>query len=68
MTERQWVELEFRDGKRTVPDHIAALLAGIETHRLTYDEALDAGNRKIESDFINAQRDRILEAHFRELR
>lgn len=66
--ERQWAEYEFRDGKRLVPDYIATLLAGIETHRLTYEEAIDAANRKAEADFVNAQQDRILAAHFRELR
>jgi len=62
------VELEFRDGKRVVPDYIAALLAGIETFRLTYEEAIAEANKKSEADFINAQQDRILAAHFRELR
>lgn len=62
------MELEFRDGKRVVPDYIAALLAGVETFRLTYEEAIDTANKKSEADFINAQQDRILAAHFRELR
>jgi hypothetical protein len=62
------VELEFRDGKRVVPDYIAALLAGIETFRLTYEEAIAEANKRAEADFINAQQDRILAAHFRELR
>jgi hypothetical protein len=62
------VELEFRDGKRVVPDYIAALLAGVETFRLTYEEAIEEANKKSEADFINAQQDRILAAHFRELR
>jgi hypothetical protein len=67
----QWdepVELEFRDGKRTVPPYIASLLAGIETYRLTYDEAIAAANKKLESDFINAQQDKVLAAHFKEPR
>jgi hypothetical protein len=62
------VELEFRDGKRTVPPYIASLLAGIETYRLTYDEAIAAANKKLESDFINAQQDKVLAAHFKEPR
>ena len=62
------MELEFRDGKRVVPDYIAALLAGIETFRLTYEEAIAEANKRAEADFINAQQDRILAAHFRELR
>jgi hypothetical protein len=61
-------ELEFRDGKRTVPPYIAHLLTGIETYRLTYDEAIAAANKKLESDFINAQQDKILAAHFKEPR
>lgn len=64
----EWIEYEFRDGKRLVPAYISNLLAGIETHRLTYEEAIETANRKIESDFLNAQQDRILAAHFRELR
>jgi hypothetical protein len=64
----QWSEIEFRDGKRLVPGYIASLLTGIETHRLTYDEAIGEANRRSESDFLNAQQDRVLAAHFRELR
>ena len=61
-------EIEFRDGKRTVPAYIALILKGIETYRLTYDEAITAANKKIEADFINAQQDTILAAHFKEPR
>jgi len=66
--ERQWSEIEFRDGKRLVPDYIGVLLSGIETHRLTYEEAIAAANQKVETDFLNAQQDRILAAHFKEPR
>jgi len=62
------VEVEFRDGKRMVPPYIGSLLSGIETYRLTYDEAIAVANKKIESDFINAQQDKILAAHFKEPR
>lgn len=65
---KQWTDIEFRDGHRTVPDYIAVLLTGIETHRLTYEEAILAGNRKAEADYLNAQQGRVLEAHFREYR
>jgi hypothetical protein len=61
-------EIEFREGKRQVPEYIAALLRDIPTHRLTYDEAIEFANRRMEADYINAQRDRVLAAHFRELR
>ena len=68
MPEREWAEYEFRDGKRLVPDYIGALLSGIETHRLTYEEAITVANQKVETDFLNAQQDRILAAHFKEPR
>lgn len=64
----QFREIEFRDGKRLVPDYLGDLMAGIETHRLTFDEAILEANKRSESDFLNAQRDRVLAAHFRELR
>ncbi len=61
-------ELEFRDGKRFVPEYLAALMADLETHRMTYTEAVAAANRKTEADWLNAQRESLLVAHFRELR
>jgi len=59
-------EIEFRDGKKVVPGYIVDFLRGIECHRLTFDEAMLAANKKVESDFLNAQQDRVLAAHFRE--
>ena len=64
----RWAELEFRDGKRQVPDYLVVMMTGIETHRLTYDQAVDAANKKAESDLLNAQQDKVLAAHFKELR
>lgn len=68
MTDQPLVELDFRDGKRLVSAYIANLLAPVETYRLTYEEAMAAANKKIEEDFINAQQDRVLAAHFQEPR
>lgn len=64
----QPIELEFRDGKRPVPEYLAAIMAGLETHRMTYEEAVQTANRRMEADHLNAKRDEILAAHFRELR
>jgi hypothetical protein len=65
---RQSREMEFRDGKRQVPDYLAILMSGIETIRMTYEEAIQAGNKQAEETFLNAQQDKILAAHFREQR
>jgi hypothetical protein len=41
-------EIEFRDGHRLVPDHIARALAALETYQLTYEQAM----AKINSSFL----------------
>ena len=64
----QFREIEFRDGKRLVPDYLGVLMSGLQTHRMTYDEAVDTANKRMEADHLNAKRDEILAAHFRELR
>lgn len=65
---RQWKPLEFRDGFREVPDHLAALMTGIETFRLTYREALEKANNRQLADYLNKQQDVILRRHFEEKR
>jgi len=61
-------EVEFRDGKRLVPAHLAPFLERIETHRMTYEEAVVIVNKMMESDYLNAQGDSFVAAHFRENR
>lgn len=61
-------ELSFRDGKRMVPDHIAVWMEGIETYRLTYEEALTEMNRKTQTDYINRVGNRFVSQHFRGFR
>ena len=57
-------ELTFRDGKRTVPPHLADLMAGLDTVRYTYLEAIDAVNNRLARDFANSAYDRFVAAHF----
>lgn len=64
----EWRELEFRTGKRLVPPHLADMLVGIPTHRLTYEEAVEVANKRSEVDFLNAKQDAVIAAHFREHR
>lgn len=59
------IEMEFRDGKRVVPNHLAAALGQLETHRMTYQEALAKVNDQFTRDNLNAQMGSILSAHFR---
>ncbi len=60
------MQVEFRDGKREVPDHLAALMTDIETYRMTFEEARDAANRKALADLINARADKIVSEHLKE--
>jgi hypothetical protein len=54
------VELEFRDGKRYVPQYLADMMGGIETYRYTYEEARSLANNRLSDDFLNrAQRQAI---------
>lgn len=61
-------ELPFRDGKRWVLDHIADRMRGIETFRLTYEEALAESNKKSSRDYINAQGRDYISKHFKGFR
>jgi hypothetical protein len=57
-------EVEFRTGPREIPDHLADMMQGIETQRMTYEEAVDAANRKLTQTHVDKTVDRIIKAHF----
>lgn len=59
-------DMEFRDGVRSVPDHIEVVLGGIDTRRYTYREAVLAGNRKMLSDKVFRAQQDIIRSHFNE--
>lgn len=63
-------KVEFRDGERWVPPHVAFLLnqAGIEPHTLTYKEAIEQANQGlVKRRLADAQRD-VIANHFRQNR
>ena len=62
------VERVFRDGKRVVPEHVSAILGGMETDHLTYEEAMLIANKKLEADLLNERQADIIAAHFKERR
>ena len=57
-------EVEFRTGKREIPDYQADLMAGLKTHTMTYDQALQAMNRRLESNHVERIFDRVVAEHF----
>ena len=56
--------LEFRDGPRFVPDHVEQLMKGIETYRMSYDEAIAVANRRLLSDHVDRAVTKIKRDHF----
>lgn len=59
-------ELEFRDGKRLVPDHLADMMSSLPLHTLTYDDAVQKANWKLASDYADRAADRAVQSHFRQ--
>jgi hypothetical protein len=60
--------LEFRDGERDVVDHLAVLMAGMETHTMTYEQAVRATERKLLRDRLNEAQRKLVAGHMREYR
>ena len=61
------VEVEFRDGWKTVPDHVEAMLTGIETHKYTYDQAIRAAEKAMLEDHILKAQQSLIQTHFRKV-
>lgn len=60
-------EIEFRDGWRTVPDHVEAMLSGIETHRYTYEQAIRAADKAMLDDELLRAQQSLIQSHFRKV-
>jgi len=58
--------VEFRDGPREIPDHLADMMRGIQTTRLTLDEATDAANKQLERNVIDRVADTVIRNHGRD--
>lgn len=61
-------EVEFRDGKRLIPDHLADMMVDLPTHTMTHEEAIEKANWKLANDFLGRAQDRIVQSHFRDQR
>ncbi len=61
-------EVEFRDGVRTVPDHVRDMMVGLDTHKFTYEEATRLAEKKIVRDKLNGMQQDIIMRHFRNQR
>jgi hypothetical protein len=58
-------QVEFRDGVRTVPDHVRDLMVGLDTHKFTYEEASRLADKKMLRDRLNEIHGNVIARHFR---
>jgi len=57
--------VEFRDGSREIPDHLADLMKSFETYKITFEEARTLADARLVSDLLNKKQAEIISAHFR---
>ena len=57
------MKLRFRTGEREVPDQLAARMNGIDVRRMTFEEAIEAANKKEFADYVNKEQQAIIRDH-----
>lgn len=60
--------LEFRDGLREVPDHLADMMRGLDTYQLTYEQAQTQANQSLVRDRLNRVGEKVVSDHLRRYR
>ena len=60
-----WREVEFRGGKRIIPEHLAILMSTFETYKMTFDEAVAKANQKLLSDHLAEAQNRLVTDHLK---
>lgn len=60
-------DMAFRDGTRSVPDHVEAMIldANIETWKYTYAEAMDRANQHVIHERLGAAQRAMIREHFK---
>lgn len=58
-------QIEFRDGAREVPNHLAEMMNAFQTYRMTYEEATRKANERLTAEFLNRTQQTILNTHFK---
>jgi hypothetical protein len=61
-------ELPFLDGRRVVPEYLATLMAGIDTARYTYEQAVKMTNTGLADSQFSEARSKMVKRHFDEAR
>jgi hypothetical protein len=61
------MRVEFRDGEQEISDYLADLMVGLDTYRMTKEEAIKAANDKMMARHVNKAMDRIISDHMQRL-
>jgi hypothetical protein len=67
MTDDEYV-LEFRDGKRVVPDYLYPEMSQLETHRITYEQAVREADTARMNKWLGDQQHAAMVDHFSQRR
>ena len=57
-------ELEFRDGKFVVPEHLAILMGELDTTMFTYQQAVERVNSGMLTQHLGRVQQQTIERHF----
>ena len=57
--------VEFRTGEEEIADHLAEMMVGLDTFKMTYEEAIEAMNERMLQRHVQRQYDAIITGHFR---
>lgn len=64
MPEDEDLTLEFRDGRRLVPPHLYPELAQIDTHTMTYEQAVRLADERRQNRWLGDVQHGIVSRHF----
>jgi hypothetical protein len=57
--------VEFRDGEKDVPDHVAVLMQGLRTWEITYDQAMALAHQNQLRQALDATQRSMIRQHFK---
>jgi len=66
MMDDEYHVLEFRDGKRVVPDYLYPEMALLETHTMTYEQAIREADTARMNRWLGDQQHSVLVGHFKQ--
>lgn len=59
------ITLEFRDGERDVPPHLAAMMKGIRTWEMTFSEAKAKAEMQMTRQLLDSAQADLIRKHFK---